>query len=178
MKLVEPIRDMQKVKAFKSALLEKGSRDYIMGLIGLNTGLRISDILDLKVGQVKNKKETVITEEKTGKKRKIYWDSIYEEIQNYVENKNENDYLIASRQGGPLERTQAWRIIRAAGKKCNLLDLGTHSLRKTFGYHYYKKTHDVAMLMQIFNHSSPTITLRYIGINDEEIQNSLKGFSL
>lgn len=178
MKTVEPIRDMEKLQAFKAALKEKGSRDYIMALIGLNTGLRISDILDLTVGQVREKTETTIIEEKTGKQRKIYWNNIYKEIQEFITNKADSEYLIASRQGGKLERTQAWRIIREAGEKAKIEKLGTHSLRKTFGYHYYKKTQDVALLMQIFNHSSPSITLRYIGINDDVIQNSMKDFKL
>ena len=48
-------------------------------------------------------------------------------------------------------------------------NLGTHSLRKTFGYHYYQKTNDIAILQDIFNHSDPAITLRYIGINEDTI---------
>ena len=56
--------------------------------------------------------------------------------------------------------------------------IGTHTLRKTFGYHHYKKFKDVALLQKIFNHSSPAITLRYIGIDQEEIDESYNNFIL
>jgi integrase len=51
-------------------------------------------------------------------------------------------------------------------------------MRKTFGYWHYQQYHDVAMLQTIFNHSSPSITLRYIGINQDEIDKSYRDFSL
>ncbi|QBX23344.1 integrase [Streptococcus phage Javan126] len=51
-------------------------------------------------------------------------------------------------------------------------------MRKSFGYHMYQKTQDIAMLMEMFNHSSPDITLRYIGINQERIDDAVADFSL
>ena len=57
-------------------------------------------------------------------------------------------------------------------------DFGTHTMRKTFGYHYYRQTHDIATLMAIFNHSSQQITKRYIGITEDEINESLDKFRL
>ena len=51
-------------------------------------------------------------------------------------------------------------------------------MRKTFGYHHYQKFKDVAMLQKIFNHSSPQITLRYIGIEQEQIEESYANFIL
>ena len=56
--------------------------------------------------------------------------------------------------------------------------MGTHTLRKTFGYHYYKKFKDIAMLQKIFNHSNPAITLNYIGIEQDKIDESYKNFIL
>jgi integrase len=56
--------------------------------------------------------------------------------------------------------------------------IGTHTMRKTFGYWYYKQTKDVAKLQIILNHSHPRITLKYIGITDEEIEDSLNDFVL
>ncbi|MBO8430908.1 site-specific integrase, partial [Spirochaetes bacterium] len=58
------------------------------------------------------------------------------------------------------------------------VNIGTHSMRKSFGYHHYKQFKDVAMLQMIFNHSSPQITLRYIGINQDQIDNSYRQFEL
>ena len=55
---------------------------------------------------------------------------------------------------------------------------GTHSLRKTFGYHLYKQTKDIALLQKVLNHSSQDVTLRYIGVTQEIIDNNLKLFAL
>ncbi|WP_342668518.1 tyrosine-type recombinase/integrase [Cytobacillus solani] len=57
-------------------------------------------------------------------------------------------------------------------------EIGTHTLRKTFGYHFYQKYKDVAVLQQIFNHSSPAVTMRYIGINQDIMDEAVDGFSL
>ena len=78
----------------------------------------------------------------------------------------------------PITITQAYRIIVKAGKKVGLTDIGTHTMRKTFGYFHYQQFHDVALLQTIFNHSSPSITLRYVGINQEKIDDSYRNFSL
>lgn len=56
-------------------------------------------------------------------------------------------------------------------------EIGTHTLRKTFGYHFYKKTKDVAMLQDIFNHSAPVVTKRYIGITQDEIDEAIDKFN-
>ncbi|CAF1747999.1 Tyrosine recombinase XerD [Bacillus subtilis] len=57
-------------------------------------------------------------------------------------------------------------------------DIGTHTLRKTFGYHFYKQTKDVAMLQEIFNHSDQRTTLRYIRINQDAMNNAMKKFKI
>ena len=78
-----------------------------------------------------------------------------------------------------MERTAAYRIINLACKKIGIEGLiGTHTLRKTFGYHHYQKFKDVVILQKIFNHSSPFITLRYIGIEQDEIFQSYENFIL
>jgi len=60
----------------------------------------------------------------------------------------------------------------------NIEEIGTHTLRKTFGYHFYKKTNDIALLMELFNHSSQSITLRYIGMNQDFMDEQLIDFNL
>ena len=76
------------------------------------------------------------------------------------------DYVFRSRKGGgPISRQQAYRIINAAARSVGIKDkIGTHTLRKTFGYHAYKAGVDITLLQSIFNHSAPSTTLRYIGI--------------
>ncbi len=94
------------------------------------------------------------------------------------------DYLFESNKRDkdgkkrPIGREQAWKILNKCAKTCGLKRIGTHSLRKSFGYHMYKKDQNVALLMEIFNHASPDITLRYIGINQDEKDKAMAGFSL
>ena len=78
-----------------------------------------------------------------------------------------------------MDRITAYRLLN---RVCNLMNLdikiGTHTLRKTFGYHFYKQYKDVVMLQKIFNHSNPAITLRYIGIEQDEVYKSYENFIL
>ncbi|MEC2221536.1 tyrosine-type recombinase/integrase, partial [Bacillus subtilis] len=78
----------------------------------------------------------------------------------------------------PISRSMAYKILRAAAEYVGLDDIGTHTLRKTFGYHFYKQTKDVAMLQEIFNHSDQRTTLRYIGINQDAMNNAMKKFKI
>lgn len=101
------------------------------------------------------------------------------DIADYTEGMNDEGYLFSSRKGySHITTTQAYRVLVQAGDLLGRQDIGTHTMRKTFGYHYYKRTHDVVTLMNIFNHSDQSITKRYIGITDEEVANSLKDFRL
>lgn len=91
------------------------------------------------------------------------------------------DYLFKGRNGEnkPINRVMAYMIINQACKKAQITDnVGTHTLRKTFGYHHYQTFHDVAILQYLLNHSSPSITLRYIGITQDNVEDTLKQFEL
>ena len=101
-------------------------------------------------------------------------------INKYILNKRDEQWLFKSQKGeSAISRIQAYRIIKNASVKVGLHErIGTHSLRKTFGYHFYKKTKDIALLQTILNHSHPNITMRYIGITQELIDSQLYLFSL
>lgn len=71
---------------------------------------------------------------------------------------------------------QACKILNNVAKKCGLQEIGTHTMRKTFGYWHYKQYKDVAILQDIFNHSPPSITLRYIGITDDIKDKTIENF--
>ena len=78
-----------------------------------------------------------------------------------------------------LDRSQVYRFLNEACKNLGIsANVGTHTMRKSFGYHFYKKYNDVALLQKILNHSSPSITLRYIGIEQDEIDFSYNNFEL
>lgn len=177
---VQPIRNIEKIEDMKWSLKKWcGERDYILFLIGINTGLRVGDLLKLKVSDVKRKKRIIIQEGKTDKIRTLNLTNIYDEIQIYVKTVN-SDWLFPSRKGDkPITPTQAYRQLNKAAKMVDIEDgIGTHTMRKTFGYWFYKKTKDVAKLQYILNHTKPDVTLRYIGITAEEIEDSLNEFVL
>ncbi|OCA89313.1 site-specific integrase [Pseudobacillus wudalianchiensis] len=178
---VEPIRDPEQIRMMKEYLLHKSYRDYFLFVFGINSGLRISDILPLRVMDVRNTEHLRIREKKTGNYRKIKMSAaLKQEIEKYTRRMADSDPLFPSRKGNvPIGRETAWRLINEASRVCGVEGaIGTHTMRKTFGYHFYQRTKDVAMLQQIFGHSSPAITLRYIGINDEMMDQALEEFSL
>lgn len=178
---VEPLRTTEEIKNMRESLKQTlyPKRNLLLFNLGINTGLRISDIVDLRIEDVKYKTSIKIKEKKTNKFKTVYLYSIMADIADYLEDKPDAGYLFESRRKGrPISTIQAYRILQKAGDACGYDYIGTHTLRKTFGYHYYKKTKDIATLMKIFNHSSQSVTKRYIGINEEEIENSLKEFKL
>lgn len=179
--IVEPIRDKEKIEKVKRILKENGSRDFLLFLLGINSGLRISDILKLKVKDVYNKDYIEIKEQKTNKYKRFPITKSYKKyLDDFIVDKSPEEWLFASKRGGQaISRVQAYRIINEACLKAGInVNIGTHTLRKTFGYHFYQEKKDVALLQCIFNHSTPSITLRYIGINQDMIDLSLQSFGL
>lgn len=179
---VQPLKTKEEIKNMIEALgmSKNGLRDQLLFELGITTGLRVSDLVAIKVEDVKGKTSFKVLEGKTKKSRTVYLNSIMPEIADYIDTlPKDTIYLFPSRKGdGHITTTQAYRIITKAGDMIGTDSVGTHTMRKTFGYWYYKQTKDVATLMEIFNHSSQKVTLRYIGINEESIENSLKEFKL
>jgi integrase len=179
---VQPIRSKQLIEDMKYSLKRHCTqRDYIMFLIGINTGLRVGDLLKLKIKDVKRKKKLIIKEGKTKKPRIIYLDSVYDEVQDYISSLQDGtEWLFPSRKGDkPITTTQAYRQLQKASDMVDIPEgIGTHTMRKTFGYWHYKQFNDIAELQKILNHSHPSITLRYIGITEEQIENNMKIFKL
>lgn len=178
---VQPIRSLDKLNDMKWSLKRHCSeRDYILFLLGINTGLRVTDLLNLKISDVKGKKKIAVKEGKTKKNRTIQLANIYEELNSYIKKLGGTEWLFPSRKGDkPISRIQAYRQLNKAAEMVDMPDgIGTHTMRKTFGYWHYKQFKDVAELQMILNHSHPEITLKYIAITDEQIENNLKNFVL
>ena len=182
MEYVQPIRDIQKIEEVKSILKENGTRDLLLFTMGINTALRVSDLLKFKVGDVRGKFHIELKEQKTGKlKRFPLRGNLQALIEEYIKNKSDSDYLFPSRNGNnkPLSRVMAYMIINNACRKAGIQDrIGMHTLRKTFSYHHYQTYKDVAVLQYLLNHSSPSITLRYIGISQDNVEETLRQFEL
>jgi len=175
MNFVQPIRNLEVIEGIKRYLKEKNERDYIMFIIGIYTGLRISDLLQLKVGDLKKDRIT-LREAKTQKlKSMAIHPELKRAIKSYLADKQDHEYLIKSRKGKnkPIKREQAYRILRQAADEFGLESIGTHTLRKTFGYHFHKMSNNSEMLRKIFNHSDVSITREYIGIEQDTIDQAI-----
>ncbi|WP_185160572.1 tyrosine-type recombinase/integrase [Mammaliicoccus sciuri] len=170
MEYVEPIRNLEDIDNMKSALIYYGnSRNKFLFVLGINCGLRISDILNLKKSDIKDYKLR-FRESKTKKLNTLPLYHIQKDIDEYIVNLEDHDYLFRTKkENKPISRVQAYRILNQSAKSIGLDNIGTHSLRKTFGYHYYKRTKDISLLMELFNHSSQSVTLRYIGIHQDVV---------
>jgi integrase len=180
---VEPIKDPEKIQAIKTLLHNNNPRDEALFVLGINTALRIGDLLSLRMcdvtdrtGQILDSAE--VREQKT-RKRKYFPlnQSVKDTLACYLETRRSFDLdepLFPSRQKGvPLSRWRARRILHAAGKAVGLSRIGTHSLRKTFAYHVYRKTGgNLGLVQKLLNHTSSADTLRYIGIDRDEMNST------
>lgn len=178
---VQPIRSLDRIEDMKWSLKKWcGERDYMLFLLGINSGLRVGDLLKIKVSEIQGKQVVSLREGKTGKRRTIHLGNIYAELNTYINSLEASEWLFPSRKGdGPITRVQAYRQLNKAAQMVDMPDgIGTHTLRKTFGYWHYKQFKDIAELQNILNHAHPQITLRYIGITDEQIESNLKAFRL
>ncbi|MEH6891901.1 site-specific integrase [Bacillus sp. JJ864] len=180
MNFVQPIRDPEQIQQIKEYLKEKSERNYILFVVGVNTGLRISDILKLKIGDLKGS-HISMREMKTGKQKRIQITAaLRRELKWFIEGRENHEYLIKSRQGSnkPIGRSMAYKILRSTAAEFGIDEIGTHTLRKTFGYHMYMQTKNIALLMEIFNHSSERVTLRYIGVNQDAMDRAMTKFKI
>jgi integrase len=181
MSTVEPIKLVKKIKAMLTYLKGKDStgRNAMIFHLGINSAYRISDLLNLKYEDVfsdnyRFREYIRTTEQKTMKYKQFKPpEQVRNNLKTYAQ-KNKikpGDWLFPSfrNRSTHLDRTNAWRFLSNAAQILGIKHFGTHSMRKTFGYHYYQKTKDIGTLMKVFNHSSQNITLRYIGIDQENI---------
>lgn len=182
MNFVQPIRNQETIEEIKDYFRKQSSRNCMMFVFGINTGLRIQDILKLRVRDVLGKEQLIIIEIKTKKRRFIELNpTLKREVKKYTATMDLDDFLFPSRQGGtnkPIKRDMAYKIMRAAAKEFGLVDIGTHTLRKTFGYHMYQATKDITLVQTMLNHSDKAITMRYIGMDQDMINNAMRKFGL
>lgn len=192
MEFVEPIRDRKKIEAMKK-FLSDSPRDYLLFVIGINTAFRVSDLLTLKYSDVMDSKGRLLEhftlkETKTGKNNKVAMSKgVQKALKEYIDNNyegNMNEYLFKSRKhdkegnSQPINRKSAWRIIQQTAEQLGLKNIGSHSLRKTFAYHQYQMGTDIVLLQDMLNHSSPAVTLRYIGITQDQKDRAVKALDL
>ena len=208
MNTVQPIRSISQIQQIEQILKSQSDRDYILFRLGINSGLRISDILKMKVKDIKNQSYFILKEQKTGKSQRLkIQPKLKQELDKYIKGMDDEDYLIGSRKykdkltitikakdkdnkiknikqkidnisnNSPIERMQAYRILNDAANEVGIEEpIGCHSLRKTFGYWMFKMCNDITMVQKFLNHSSPQVTLRYIGITQDSMDDLIMSF--
>lgn len=182
MATTQPIKDQKAISALKDYYLkeQQNFRNYAIFVIGINTALRIGDILTLTWNDVYHfdlntfRNHIVVTEHKTGKENMIAMnESVIDALKIYQDSLPSilpEHFIFSGRDGTkPLSRSQVYRIIKDACHKLRLPEnISCHSLRKTFGYHAWAAGTDPVVLMFIFNHSDFQITKRYLGIDQDD----------
>lgn len=167
--------------AMKAVLKEKSLRNYLLFTLGINTGLRIGDLLRFKIADVLDENGNIqkylsIREQKTGKFNSFVLNrSARKAVQEYLQSLGNYDldwFLFKSQKGKnrPISRQQAYTILNEAARVVGIKErIGTHTLRKTFGYWARKNgVASIEQLQEIFNHSSSAVTRRYLGFTQKE----------
>lgn len=176
------------------------SRNKLLFVIGINVGLRASDLITLKWsffldgvkdGEYKFKDFYTLQPKKTRKQKKfikLFFNNTVKKV--IVEHLNEfptdnlDEYMFKSREGdGAIAATTLWRIIKNAAKEAGInKNIGSHSLRKTWGRFCFEnskdKTRALVLLQKAFNHSSQEVTLHYLGLLDEDIQDMYESVNI
>ena len=178
METVEALKDIKSINSMKRYLKNHSERDYVLFVLGINTGLKITEMLNIKVKDVLEKESAIksflllsYNESKT--QREVYLNQkVKKALLHYIQahHLNSEDYLFQSgKREKPITRQHAYRIIHQAAEAVGITGkIGTHSMRKTFGYHAYKRGVAVSLLQKHFNHSTPSETLKYLEISKED----------
>ena len=173
---VEPIKNLKDLKSIKMLLRDK-PRDLALFTLGINTNLRASDLCRIIVDMVKDVQpggDFLLKEKKTGKDRRVTLNTAcVDTIQNLMSKSDlaDKDQLFKGRRGD-IKTTTIIYLVKEWTSAINLKgNFGSHTLRKTWGYHQRKHfCVDIPTLMVIFNHSSQKQTLEYLCVQPQEIK--------
>lgn len=194
MNFVEPIRDKRKIATIRNLLRgERRYRDLALFVIGINTALRVSDLLTLRIGDFFDEQGEIvdkfwIREEKYNKRNEIVVnDSIREVLAEYRETypdciQHPKGFLFFNTRQNydeAIGRERVWQIISGVCEEVGLRgNYGTHSLRKTWGYHARKSGVALELIMHKLNHTNISVTMRYLGITDDELADEVRKLNL
>jgi integrase len=178
---VDPIRKKSDIKKVRN-VISKNPLHACLFTIGINTGYRISDLLQIRVSDVMDVcpgDDISIKEKKTGKVRRVTLnETCVNDIQTLLKSKEhkDDDYLFTSQRGTvlkvPYVSTMVKKWCQSVGLKGNF---GSHTMRKTFGFQKRMAGFSLPLLVQVFGHSSQKQTLDYLGIMEEEIKDVFMG---
>jgi len=178
---VDPIRRVKDIKSILN-LTQSNPRNHLLFTMGINNGLRAGDLIKLRVKQVRDLRvgsTLTIKESKTGKDNILVVNkTVYKALRGYLDrvDPDDDDYLFPSRKGNDHIQSQAVsKLVKKWTRQINLRgNYGAHTLRKTWGY-IQRTVHGVGfeIICKRYNHSSPAVTMRYLGIQDKEVHGIL-----
>lgn len=178
MDYVEAFRDIKQINEIKKYLKNHSERDFLFFVIGINTGLRINEILEMKVCDVVDEKGRLnqyfsLRAYDQHPEKQVYLNAkVKNALSHYLETSKlqKEDYLfISSKTKKPITRQQAHRIIHGAVDALGIEGkFGASSMRKTFGFHAYKQGVALSLIQKYYHHSTPSETLKYLGISKDE----------
>ena len=189
---VQPIKNERKLKRMLKILDDQNPRNALLFRLGLNTILRVGDILKLKVRDViyvdgSFREYLSLFESKTANRKSRSMKNIKlntlirQEIKDYIKlfDLQYDDYLFFSMRNPErkLDRVQAWRILKKVANMVGIDKFGTHSMRKTLAWRIYQQSKDISLVMYVLNHKSPEVTLKYLGITQESIDKTYEEFA-
>lgn len=180
---VEPIRFLADIKRIKNHLVNR-PRDLALFTLGINTPLRVSDLVNLKREQVAHLAPGdayVVCEQRTGRRLRLGFNRVCSEaVANLLaaEGFDRRDpspsagYLFPSRRGERLLPSSVHRLVKSWCKAIGLEgNYGANSLRKTWGYHQFATFGtDLSRLSRYFNHATRRQTLDYLCLVPEDFK--------
>lgn len=187
----DPIKDYQMVRKWLK-IAEEHDRErrkggvswYMLLLLGFNTSLRIGDICELRVKDVRDRERVRVVAEKTGKMSNIKLQAdAQKRIAALLRGRGEDEYVLQSRQKSgktgeqrPISRQRAFGIVKEIARRAEFEGhAGCHTMRKTFAYELYQTTGDLSLVQKVLNHSSQMETLRYIGLDQMAVDKAIDG---
>lgn len=173
-KSVMPIKDKDVQRQFAEYFESTSERNYVLYMSGIYLGLRISDLLRLRVHDVRGT-HVEIKEQKNSNNRKIFINKkLRKVLDDYIEDKAGNELLFVSQRKGPtgkpkaLTRYGATKVLKNAAVAIGYNEpIATHSLRKTFAYNLYVMFGNVPDIQEILGHEREEETRRYLGLVQE-----------
>ena len=173
MKLVKPIKNIGDINKIKDYLKSKNLRNYLIFVMGINTGIKTCQMLELRFKDILDNKKSIRNCISINEIKYDITSNTKEAIEEYMLSisidETQKSYLFKSNKGDmPIDRSHLYRILNDAAQKCKVnLSVGNETLRKTFGYHYYHQIGNLKHLQLILNQKSVSKLYDYLDIDND-----------
>lgn len=185
MNQVEPIKHKEEIYQMYKVLQERTQRDYLFFKFAIHTGVKLTELLNMKVKYLKmaetgNIKTAWIVDYEPSIKIMLPTE-LQLEIKSYIEEhhlKDEDLVFRSMRTQQCLSRQQAYRIIHQAAARLGMRHIGLTTLRKTFAYHAYQSGISISIIQKYLGHQTTQETMKFIGIKDKSIKRTVIALNL